>query len=205
MWNRPLLMFCAVSLNCRNVLPLGGASERSSAGPLTPSFTMGGTTSGNLCIPVITPIKRLDNGPEVTEVFAASRTVASFIWLILSSDMLKWFSRCSCLFIRYVKTCSWLISESFFCLLALLAFICYYPNKDRVKKTKGLMYEECWGWRDESWEEMNWVDCKAVRAIELRKGKTGTERSLWGMWEVRQRGGRGLTHLSSSTNQYFLH
>lgn len=33
----------------RNVLLLGGASERSSAGPSTPSSTTEGTSSGNLC------------------------------------------------------------------------------------------------------------------------------------------------------------
>lgn len=54
-------MVCAVSPYSRNVLPLGGASERSSAGPSTHSFTMGGTTSGNLSILVMTLITCLEN------------------------------------------------------------------------------------------------------------------------------------------------
>lgn len=54
-------MVCVVSLLCRNVLPLGGASERSNVGPLTHNVIMGGTISGNLYILVIAPIKNLDS------------------------------------------------------------------------------------------------------------------------------------------------
>lgn len=61
-------MACAVSLCCRNALPLGGASERSSAGPSTHSFTMEGVTSGNLCILVRTPIKGSDFDYSVAQV-----------------------------------------------------------------------------------------------------------------------------------------
>lgn len=61
MCGRTLFTVCAVSPYCRNVLPLGGASERSSAGPSTHSFTMGGTTSGNLSILVMTLIMCLEN------------------------------------------------------------------------------------------------------------------------------------------------
>lgn len=56
-----LFTVCAVSPYSRNVLPLGGASERSSAGPSTHSFTMGGTTSGNLSILVMTLITCIEN------------------------------------------------------------------------------------------------------------------------------------------------
>lgn len=46
---------------CRNVLLLGEASERNSAGPSTPIFITGGTTSGNLYILVLTPTKKPNN------------------------------------------------------------------------------------------------------------------------------------------------
>lgn len=70
-------LFCAVSPYSRNVLPPGGASERSSAGPSTHSFTMGGTTSGNHSILVMTLITCLENflQPHNTQQQRSSSTL----------------------------------------------------------------------------------------------------------------------------------
>lgn len=57
----------------RNVPPRGGASERSSVGPSTRSFTAGGATTGNLCILVGTATKHTVTGYLVKQAGVRQR------------------------------------------------------------------------------------------------------------------------------------